>query len=36
MQESVDTANRDPWLERDVPVTRNQFKRSLPLVEQSP
>jgi nitrite reductase (NADH) large subunit len=36
MEESVDTANRDPWLERDAPVTRNQFKRSLPLAEQSP
>jgi nitrite reductase (NADH) large subunit len=34
MQESVDAANRDPWLERDVPVTRNQFKRSLPMVGQ--
>jgi nitrite reductase (NADH) large subunit len=32
MQESVDAANRDPWLERERPVTRNQFRRSLPMV----
>jgi nitrite reductase (NADH) large subunit len=31
MQESVD-ATYDPWLERDKPATRNQFKHSLPVV----
>ena len=35
MQESVDAATRDPWLERDAPATRNQFKRSLPVVGQA-
>jgi nitrite reductase (NADH) large subunit len=31
MQESVE-ATYDPWLERDRPATRNQFKHSLPVV----
>jgi nitrite reductase (NADH) large subunit len=32
MEESV-AATYDPWLERDAPVTANQFVRSLPIVE---
>jgi nitrite reductase (NADH) large subunit len=31
MQESVE-ATYDPWLERDAPVTANQFRQSLPVV----
>jgi nitrite reductase (NADH) large subunit len=31
LQESVD-ATYDPWLERDAPVTANQFRRSLPVI----
>jgi nitrite reductase (NADH) large subunit len=32
MEESVAAALRDPWLERDHPVTPNQFRSSLPVV----
>jgi nitrite reductase (NADH) large subunit len=32
MEESVAAAPRDPWLERDHPVTPNQFRSSLPEV----
>src|SRR5713101_3518428 len=32
LEESVAAALRDPWLERDHPVTPNQFRSSLPVV----
>ena len=32
LQESIDGATRDPWLERDAPATTNQFRTSLPVL----